>query len=33
MRAARAGMRIVVERIERRSDQVKLAGDGGRNDA
>ena len=33
MRAARAGMRIVVERIERRSDQVKLAGDGDRNDA
>ena len=33
MRAARAGMRIVVERIERRSDQVRLAGDGDRNDA
>ena len=33
MRAARAGMRIVGERIERRSDQVKLAGDGDRNDA
>ena len=32
IRAARAGMRIIVERIERRSDQVKLAGDGGRND-
>lgn len=33
MRAARAGMRIVVEQIERRSDQVKLAGDGDGNDA
>jgi len=33
VRAVRAGMRIVIERIERRSDQLRLARDQGRADA
>ena len=33
VRAARAGMRIVIERIARRSDQLELARDQGRADA